>query len=79
MPLKIHSSATDLWGGGGRGLQVESLVVSVAALQPSQRPKRSHARANDRRRDLVEYCGFKEVPPETNRLLGIFGGVEGYR
>ena len=61
--------------GGGRGLQVEPLVVSVAALQPSQRPKRSHARANDCRGDSVECYGFEEVPPRDQSLAGdILGG-----
>ena len=54
--------------GGGRGLQVQPSVVSVAALQPSRRPKLWHAIADDRRGDAVETQGFEEVPPGHKSL-----------
>ena len=43
-------------------------VVSVAALQPSRRPKLWRAMADDRRGDAVETEGFEEVPPGHQAL-----------
>ena len=48
-----HPSTNRVLGNcrGGQGLQVEPSVVSVAALQVSQWPKRWHTMANDGLRD----------------------------
>ena len=67
------------WAGelsGGRGLQVQPIVVSVAALQPSQRPKLWHAIADDRRGDPLGASVNGAWPPDRDRLIGN-GGMGG--
>ena len=67
-PPKHQSRAGELCGG--RGLQVQPSVVSVAALQPSQRLKLWHAIADDRRGGPLGASIYGAWPPETNRLTG---------